>query len=181
MAADLTIKRNDRSPALVLIAEDSVGPVDLTGASVQFRMVNVLDGSLKVNAAATPAASLVFTVSGATLTSPDHDLNNGERVTLMSEGTLPPGFSDEIGYYVINATQNTLQLALVRGGSAVPSTGAGSGVHKILSGRLTYDWQAVDTDKPGTYFAEMQVTIGGKPSTYPNGSHFTVEVIADLV
>lgn len=181
MGADLTIKRNDLNPALVLIAEDSVGPVDLTGAAAQFRMVNVLDGTTKVNAAAQVAASLPFTVSGATLSIPDHDLNNGERVTLKSTDTLPPGFSDEIGYYVINATQDTLQLSRTRGGTAVTTTGPGVGTHTLLSGRITYEWQGTDTDKAGSYFAEAQVTINSKPVTYPNGTHFLVEVISDLV
>lgn len=181
MGADLTIKRNDLSPALVLIAEDTVGPVDLTGATVLFRMVNVLNGTTKVNAAATPAAALPFTVAGATLTSADHGLNNGERVTLKSTDTMPPGFSDEISYYVVNATQNTLQLSLTESGAPVVTTGAGAGVHSLLSGRLIYQWQGTDTDTAGSYFGEMQVTIDSKPVTYPNDGHFLVEVISDLV
>jgi hypothetical protein len=179
VAADLTIKANDLGP-ITRIAEDAVGPVDLDGATALFRMVNVLDGTTKVNKPASVAASLPFTVSGATLTSNDHGLNNGESVTLKTTGTLPVELNTQTNYYVVNATANTLKLALQKGGTAIATTGAGTGTHSLLSGRLTYDREAEDVDRAGTYFGEFQVTNGGEPSTYPNDGQLLIEVISDL-
>lgn len=179
--ADLTIKRNDLSPVITVIARDAVGPADLTGATALFRMVNVLTGAVKVNAAATLAALVAFTVSGATFTANDHGLINGDSVTLITSGTLPAGLSISTEYFVINASTNLFQLALAKGGTAITTTSAGTGTHSVVTGRVSYEWQGTDTDTPGTYFAEVQTTESSKQLTYPNGRHFVVEVITDLV
>jgi len=178
--ADRTMKRNDLSPPLVIIARDAVGPADLESATALFRMTSVLTGVVKVNAAAQVAAGLVFTASGATLTSPDHGLNNDESVTVKTTGTLPAGLSLSKEYFIVNATENTLQLSLTKGGAAIVTTSAGTGMHELLSGRVTYDWQLGDTDTAGTYFAEVQTIVDGEQLTYPNTRQFLVEVIADL-
>lgn len=178
--ADLTIKRNDLGP-ITRIASDAVGPVDLDGATAVFTMVNVLDGVTKIDRkTASVAASIPFTVSGSTLTSNDHGLNNGESVTLKTTGALPAELNTQTNYYVVNATQNTLKLALQPSGTVISVSGAGTGTHSLLSGRLTYDREAEDVDRAGTYFAEFQVTNGGEPSTYPNDGQLLIEVVSDL-
>src|SRR5688572_27317110 len=149
--ADRTIKQNDLSPPLSIVVRDAVGPADLEGATALFRMVNVLNGLTKVNAAASIAANINFTASGATLTATDHGLNDGESVTLKTTGTLPGGLSASTEYFVVNATTNTLQLSLTRGGTPITTTSGGSGTHTLLSGRVTYEWQGTDTDTAGTY------------------------------
>lgn len=178
--ADLTIKRNDLSPTITLIARDAVGPVDLAGATALFRMVNTRTGATKVNAAASIDTNIDFTASGATLTANGHGLNDGDSVTLITSGTLPAGLSTTTEYFVVNATTNTFQLALVKGGAPITTTSGGTGTHTAVSGRVSYEFQGTDTDTAGTYFAEVQTTEGGKQLTYPNGRHFLVEVISDL-
>lgn len=181
--ADLAIKRNDLLPALEIICRDGIGPVDLDGATAQVRMVNVLNGSVKINALGTPASSVAFTVNPTTnvVTANGHGLADGRDVTLKSSGTLPAGLSTLTRYYVINATTNMLQLALVENGSAVDFTDNGSGTHSLLPGKVTYDWISGDTDVAGSYFAEVQTTVGGKQLSYPNDGQLLIEVVSDLV
>lgn len=183
MSADLVIKRNDLLPVLVMVCRDSVGPVDLAGATAVFRMVNVLNGSVKVDEDATVISDPTFTVNATTnlLNSTGHGLNNADDVTLKSSGSLPTGLSAQQKYYVINATANTLQLSEMPGGSAVDITDTGSGTHTLLTGKVTYEWAADDTDTPGTFFGEIQTVVNLKPLTYPNHRNLLIEVTSDLV
>jgi hypothetical protein len=49
------------------------------------------------------------------------------------------------------------------------------------SGVVRYDWIAADTDTPGSYQAEWEVTwTGGKKQTFPTLTYHTVDVLADL-
>jgi hypothetical protein len=179
MAADFTIKRNDLLRNVIIIASDAVGPVDLDGVTATFRMVNVLTGAVKVNdAPATAAASIPFTASGATISAPAHNLNNNENVTVKTTGALPGNLSTSQKYFVVGATQNALGLALIPGGPAIVTSGAGSGTHSLLSGRVTYEWTAGDTNTPGTYSAEFTTLRGGLPFSFPNADPFLIEVIS---
>lgn len=48
-------------------------------------------------------------------------------------------------------------------------------------GQVRYDWLSVDTDTPGSYQAEWEITwTGGKKQTVPTISYHTVDVLADL-
>ena len=48
-------------------------------------------------------------------------------------------------------------------------------------GIVRYDWAVGDTDTPGNYEAEWEVTWGdGKPQTFPTTSYHDIEVRADL-
>lgn len=48
-------------------------------------------------------------------------------------------------------------------------------------GIVRYDWLAADTNLPGKYLGEWEVTwVGGKKQTFPTGSYHTIEVLADL-
>src|ERR1041384_7595925 len=149
MAADQIIKAGNRLPPLVIIASDDIGPVDLDGFTATFRMVTVLTGEVKIgNAPASIAAAITFTAdaSSNTLTATGHSVNNGEIVTLKSDGALPGNLTNQIGYYAINVVPAvSLQLSLTKDGSAEDITSAGSGTHSLLTGRITYDWQSGDT------------------------------------
>lgn len=182
MAADLVVKRNDLLPVLTVICRDVIGPVDLSGYTALFRMVNVLNGEVKVNASATVATDAAFTadVSTDTLTASSHGLNDGDDVTLRSSGVLPAGLDTQTKYYVINSTASTLQLSLSLNGSAIDITGAGSGTHTLLSGKVSYEWTGTDTDTAGSYFSEIQTTFSGKTLTYPNDRQLLVEVVSGL-
>lgn len=180
MNADRVIKQNDLSPALTLVCADNAGPVDLAGATALFRMVNVRTGAVKVNAAAVVVPDVNFTASGATLNAPDHPFANGDRAMLKTTTRLPAPYSDAINYFVVNATLDTLQLSLTKGGAPITTTDGGEGTHTLLAGKVTYQWQGEDTSDAGTFFAEVQTTQNGLPLTYPNDRQMIVEVISDL-
>lgn len=74
-----------------------------------------------------------FTANSATdfitNTAGQHNLQNGDRITITGDGSSPtPLDIDEI-YYVVNRTGNTFQLALTYGGSAIDITFGGSDNH----------------------------------------------------
>lgn len=181
MTADLVVKANNLLPVVVMIARDAVGPVDLTGVTAKFRLINVFDGTVAIDDAdASTADAVNFTASGATINATGHPFNNDESVTLKTTGILPGNLTTQYEYFIVNATANSLQLSLIPGGTPITTSNAGSGVHSLLSGRVTYEWQAGDTAKPGTYFAEIRATQSGLPITYPNTRQLVIEINSDL-
>ena len=94
----------------------------------------------------------------------------------------------------------SIQAALTTAGAPVDLTGA-TGVNFIMkatqgntvkvnaaativtaaTGVVRYDWLAIDTDTPGSFQAEWQVTwTGGKKQTFPTLTYHTVDILADL-
>lgn len=47
-------------------------------------------------------------------------------------------------------------------------------------GRFRFLWQAGETAVPGTYYGEIQATIGGKPLTGPNNRSFRVVITPEI-
>ena len=62
-----------------------------------------------------------------------HGLNNGDIVTLSSDGTLPGGLSEGTEYYVVNNGGYYFQVSLTPGGSVVDITSSGTGTHTFVS------------------------------------------------
>lgn len=49
------------------------------------------------------------------------------------------------------------------------------------TGQVRYDWAAGDTDTAGSFEATWQVTFAsGKPLTFPNGTNYSITIVADL-
>lgn len=49
------------------------------------------------------------------------------------------------------------------------------------TGSVRYDWAAGDTDTPGVYNAEWQVTYNdGRKRTFPTLSYHTITILSDL-
>lgn len=71
------------------------------------------------------ATNATFTADAGTdvITSNGHNLENGDKVVLTTTGTLPAGLSLATGYFVINKTANTFQLATLPYRAAIDITG----------------------------------------------------------
>jgi len=69
-------------------------------------------------------------------------------------------------------------------GNAVSMTNTAS-IESGPEGVVSYQWDASDTDTPGTYFAEFRVTFNEGESderteTFPNAGYITIEVIEQV-
>lgn len=63
------------------------------------------------------------------ITSTSHGLNNGDKIKVSTDGTLPGGLNDTTVYYVVQKATNTFKVSLTLGGSEVDITSTGSGTH----------------------------------------------------
>lgn len=76
--------------------------------------------------------SAVVTISNASpgvVTWTAHGLSDGDAVVLSTTGTLPTGLTAGTTYYVTGSTTNSFSLAATAGGTAINTTGAGTGIH----------------------------------------------------
>lgn len=87
-----------------------------------------------------PKAAFTATAATDIVTSAGHGLQLNDLVQLTnSGGGLPAGLATSTDYYVITRTEDTFQLALTPGGSAVDITDAGTGTHSFnLKGKAIY-------------------------------------------
>lgn len=72
-------------------------------------------------------ASDIVSISGNTITSTAHGFSNGNVVYITASNTVPSPLVSGVGYYVVSATTDTLQLALTNGGAAITLTDTGAG------------------------------------------------------
>lgn len=92
---------------------------------------------------------------------------------------------DDTGAKVIKDLTGCTVRMLVRLISAPSSTTATSYACTVdvdpTSGWVEYAWAAGNTDTPGTYFVEFEVTDGsGKQETFPNDGFVTLDISAAL-
>lgn len=99
MAIDFYIKRGDTGPSITAVLSDPSGAVDLTGASVKFKLRLADTGALVVNADATivtPVQGSVAygwesgdtAVAGEYLAEWEVTFQNGEIITFPNDGYL---------------------------------------------------------------------------------------------
>jgi hypothetical protein len=72
-------------------------------------------------------------IDESTVTLASHRLSNGAVVKLYTDGALPTGYTAGTGYYVVNKTDDTFQLAESSGGTALTLSGTQSGTHTVSS------------------------------------------------
>lgn len=66
------------------------------------------------------------------LTATDHDLSDGDQVTLTTQSTLPAPLAARTVYYVANVAGNTFELSLAEAGTAINHTNNPNGIHRII-------------------------------------------------
>lgn len=80
----------------------------------------------------------------------------------------------------IDLTGASVEL-LMASAAGVSKIAAAGVVESAANGIMRYNWQSVDTDTVGTYFATMRVTFGdGRIESFPLDSYIRVEIEKDL-
>lgn len=99
MAFDFYLKRGDTGPTISAVLSDPAGVVDLTGATVRFKMRLSDSGAIVVNAVATIVSAAAGSVSygweaadtavaGTYLAEWEVTFGNGEVITFPNDGHL---------------------------------------------------------------------------------------------
>ena len=66
-------------------------------------------------------------------------------------------------------------------GASTLKVDASASVTDPENGAIQYDWASGDTDTPGTYYAEFQVTYtDGSVESFPNTENLIVTIIPEL-
>lgn len=143
-----------------------------------------------------PLATVTCTISVATpavVTKVAHGLVEGTPVTFDSTGTLPTGISNSksgIIYFVLASglTADAFQVATTPGGTAVNTTGAGSGTISYNTGTYVLEPGGFDCEPNDTYqsnkrwvCADFNITHGGTTGFAVHGRPGGTETTRDWV
>lgn len=98
--------------------------------------------------------------------------------TLKSHDRLP-SIQATLSSDLTDATGVDFIMRPASGGAV--KVNAAAVVVDATEGIVRYDWLAADTDTPGQFQAEWEVTwTGGKKQTFPTLTYHTIDVLADL-
>jgi hypothetical protein len=68
-----------------------------------------------------------------------------------------------------------------KGGGAVKIGRADAVISDAATGEVTYEWDTLDTDTPGNFEAEVEVTWNdGKAETFPNKGYWDIVITDDI-
>jgi len=113
--------------------------------------------------------NVVATGSSTTLTATNHGLASGTAVKFTTTGTLPGNIDAVTTYYVLTAglTTDTFRVGLTRGGAAISTADAGTGLHSVNDAAVplnTLKFSMSEEGLPGkissggTYTASLDLT-----------------------
>ena len=106
-----------------------------------------------------------------------------QTFTIKSRDRLPPlrvQLIEDNGYPA-NLTDATVRFIMKRNPNASPVVDAQATILDPLNGVVEYAWQAGDTDSPGMYVAEFEVTYpDGTIKTYPGYNYIYIRIAQDL-
>lgn len=102
-------------------------------------------------------------------------MKRGDRLPVIS-ATL----KDDTGQPV-DLTGCTVKFNMVAADTGAVKVSAAAGILSEAAGTVQYAWGASDTDTPGVYYYEWEVTDGsGKRYTFPNQGSLVLEIVDDL-
>ncbi len=105
----------------------------------------------------------------------DFSLKAGDRLPSI-RATLSTG-----GTAVDLSTATGVDFIMRADNANAPKVNSPAIVVDAVSGIVRYDWTVADTDAPGKYKAEWEVTwADGKRQTFPTLTYHEVDVLADL-
>jgi hypothetical protein len=178
-------KGNTLFPLNSIITNGNGDPIDLSGYTVKFRMVEkddttsviVNDGTTGITAHPTQN----FTASATTdrLTCNGHGVQAGNQIIVSnSGGGLPTGLAASTRYFATEVGANSFKLAETENGAPIDITGAGTGTHSFyILGSVQYDWQSGDVDEAGEFYAWFKLFSGEEFQHVPyNGTDWLVIV-----
>jgi phage baseplate assembly protein gpV len=82
---------------------------------------------------------------------------------------------------LIDLTSATVRFHMRKIGGSTALVDAAATVVAEDAGSVRYNWQAEDTETPGSFHAEFEVTYAsGDIETFPNDSYVSVEITDDI-
>jgi hypothetical protein len=106
--------------------------------------------------------------------------------TIKKGDTAPPlaiqivQDSDNLPLDLTSATA-TFTMYRNEDGSSVKTNASTATIYAASDGKVRYDWDAADTDTPGTYYGEFTITLqSGKKTTSPPEGYIVVEILDKL-
>lgn len=107
--------------------------------------------------------------------SPTYDYNVKQGDTGDVSATLK---RNDVAYDLTGAT---VRFHMRRSGAAATKVDAAATIVTAADGTVLYSWQAGDTDQPGVYEVEWEVTeAGGDILTFPNGGYSTLRIHEEI-
>lgn len=108
-----------------------------------------------------------------TITLKQHDLEPSPKATLL-RGTGSTAAPIDL----TTAIAVTAVLRPVSGGTPIRRAAT---IESAANGSVSFQWQTGDTDTPGAYFHEWEITWpGNRPQTVPHSKYNVIVIEADL-
>lgn len=109
---------------------------------------------------------------------PDFILKDGDRLPVLSTQLL---YSNGLPISLVGASEIRFRMRRVDALTNQIDTILNITVDDATNGKVTYSWQAGDTDTAGDYLCEFQVKDStGRPVTVPNETYIHVAIVAGL-
>lgn len=103
--------------------------------------------------------------------------------TIKQGDTLPPigaTLKDAAGA-ALDLTGASVRFHMRPGGESAASVDQVCEIVDAAAGKVRYAWQVGDTDAPGSYVAEFEVTFSdGRVLTIPNTTNLKIKIVAQI-
>ena len=133
-----------------------------------------------------PAAAVVPEVSAATYeaTFSEALLEGGMSRLFVKQNDTSPAIEatlqDSDGE-AVNLTSATARFLMRRRGRTTAKVSAEATITNAAAGVVQYDWDPADTDTPGQYEAEFEVTYSdGTKETFPSRGYISIVIVDDI-